>query len=184
MHREVSAQDEITQLGLNYRLMTPYTSFVAVEQRVTNEGGVPRRVEVPVEIPDGVSYEGIFGPAGERQAMNVSAQAMPMTFVHQELRSDLVFRRKVEGDAAEHKAQMIIADEAVKLHPALLKARGKVSVQVAVTVRSPELIARLKALGLEVTKLPDGSNLIVGKIEAAQLSKLAAMAEVTYIKPL
>lgn len=52
---------EITQLGLSYGLMTQFTSFVAVEERVVTTGGQPHRVEVPVEMPDGVSYEGVFG---------------------------------------------------------------------------------------------------------------------------
>lgn len=54
-------KQEITQLGLNYRLMTQFTSFVAVEERVVTTGGQPHRVEVPVEMPEGVSYEGVFG---------------------------------------------------------------------------------------------------------------------------
>jgi Ca-activated chloride channel family protein len=47
-------EKEITQLGLNYRLMTQFTSFVAVEEKVTNVGGQPRTVQVPVELPEGV----------------------------------------------------------------------------------------------------------------------------------
>lgn len=58
-------QQTITQLGLEYRLMTQFTSFVAVEERIVNEGGVQRRVEVPVEMPSGVSYEGVFGRADQ-----------------------------------------------------------------------------------------------------------------------
>ena len=54
-------QKEITQLGLSYKLMTQFTSFVAVEERVVTTNGKPQRVEVPVEMPEGVSYEGIFG---------------------------------------------------------------------------------------------------------------------------
>jgi Ca-activated chloride channel family protein len=54
-------QNEITQLGLSYGLMTQFTSFVAVEERVVTTDGKPQRVEVPVEMPEGVSYEGIFG---------------------------------------------------------------------------------------------------------------------------
>jgi Ca-activated chloride channel family protein len=54
-------QKQITQIGLDYRLMTQFTSFVAVEERVVTKDGVPQRVEVPVEMPEGVSYEGIFG---------------------------------------------------------------------------------------------------------------------------
>lgn len=60
-------KDEITNLGLNYRLMTQYTSFVAVEEKVVNKNGAPTRIEVPVELPHGVSYEGIFGDAREAQ---------------------------------------------------------------------------------------------------------------------
>lgn len=54
-------QKEIAQLGISYRLMTQFTSFVAVEERVVTQAGQPVRVEVPVEMPDGVSYEGVFG---------------------------------------------------------------------------------------------------------------------------
>ncbi|MDQ3800359.1 MAG: TonB family protein [Acidobacteriota bacterium] len=54
-------RDAITNLGLEYRLMTRFTSFVAVEERVVTDGGQPRRIEVPVEMPDGVSREGVFG---------------------------------------------------------------------------------------------------------------------------
>jgi Ca-activated chloride channel family protein len=54
-------QKEITQLGLDYRLMTQFTSFVAFEERVVTKDGQPQRVEVPVEMPEGVSYEGVFG---------------------------------------------------------------------------------------------------------------------------
>ena len=51
---------DITKLGLEFGLMTQYTSFVAVEEKVVTEGGKPKTIEVPVEMPDGVSYEGIF----------------------------------------------------------------------------------------------------------------------------
>ncbi|HYO91570.1 MAG TPA: VWA domain-containing protein, partial [Pyrinomonadaceae bacterium] len=58
-------QETITQLGLEYRLMTQFTSFVAVEEMTITDGGVPRRVDVPVEIPEGVSSEGVFGAEDE-----------------------------------------------------------------------------------------------------------------------
>jgi Ca-activated chloride channel family protein len=61
-------QKEITQLGLSYKLMTQFTSFVAVEERVVTTNGKPTRVEVPVEMPEGVSYEGIFGNEGDKLA--------------------------------------------------------------------------------------------------------------------
>lgn len=54
-------KQQIIGIALDYRLMSQYTSFVAVEQRVVNVGGKQRTVDVPVEMPDGVSYRGIFG---------------------------------------------------------------------------------------------------------------------------
>jgi len=55
--------EQVTDLAIQYKLMSKYTSFVAVEEQVRNEGGKLKKVLVPVEIPDGVSYEGIFGEA-------------------------------------------------------------------------------------------------------------------------
>jgi len=65
---KLEVKEAIVQTALDYRLMSQYTSFVAVEERVVNVGGKQRRVDVPVEMPEGVSYEGIFGAkdAGER----------------------------------------------------------------------------------------------------------------------
>jgi TonB family protein len=65
-------REAITQLGLEYRLMTQFTSFVAVEETTVTDGGQPRRIDVPVELPEGVSREGIFG-SGEairRESIN------------------------------------------------------------------------------------------------------------------
>jgi Ca-activated chloride channel family protein len=66
MHTAESPQvvEDITQVALDHRLMSQYTSFVAVEHRVIEEGeagGPPRTVPVPVELPEGVSAERIFG---------------------------------------------------------------------------------------------------------------------------
>jgi Ca-activated chloride channel homolog len=71
--------EEITKLGLEYRLMTPFTSFVAVEEKVVTEGGAPRRVEVPVEMPEGMRYDGIFGSTAEQVQVMASAPMMRMS---------------------------------------------------------------------------------------------------------
>jgi len=54
-------KETITQLGLEYRLMTQFTSFVAVEEMIVTDGGQPRRIDVPIEVPEGVSRQGVFG---------------------------------------------------------------------------------------------------------------------------
>jgi len=61
-----AVQKEITQIGIDYRLMTQFTSFVAVEEQVVTQNGKPQRVEVPVEMPEGVSREMVFGEAQDR----------------------------------------------------------------------------------------------------------------------
>jgi Ca-activated chloride channel family protein len=52
---------QITSIGTEFRLMTQYTSFVAVEELTITKGGQAIKVAVPVEMPQGVSYEGVFG---------------------------------------------------------------------------------------------------------------------------
>jgi len=63
---------EITKLGLDYRLMTAYTSFVAVEETTVTRNGKPVKVQVPVEMPEGVSHEGALGVAAESMALQIS----------------------------------------------------------------------------------------------------------------
>jgi Ca-activated chloride channel family protein len=53
--------EEVTQVGLTFRLMTQWTSFVAVEENVVNPAGQPQTVVQPVELPEGVSHKGVFG---------------------------------------------------------------------------------------------------------------------------
>ena len=59
-----SLKNEITALGVEFKLMTQFTSFVAVEEMTVTKGGKPIKIAVPVEMPDGVSYEGVFGERG------------------------------------------------------------------------------------------------------------------------
>lgn len=52
----------ITTTALQYGLMSKYTSFVAVEEVArTQPGGDSVREVVPVELPEGTSYAGVFG---------------------------------------------------------------------------------------------------------------------------
>ena len=54
-------KQNIIQLGLDYRLMTQFTSFVAVEEMVVTDGGQPRRIDVPIEVPEGVNRQTAYG---------------------------------------------------------------------------------------------------------------------------
>jgi len=57
-------KENVIALGVRYRLMTPYTSFVAVDDKSYTGTDAPDEVSVPVETPAGVSYEGAVGGDG------------------------------------------------------------------------------------------------------------------------
>ncbi|MGH2625895.1 MAG: hypothetical protein ACRDHY_04505, partial [Anaerolineales bacterium] len=60
---EPAAIEQITALGLRHRLMTQWTSLVAVDSEISNMTGSSVGVSVPVEMPEDVSYEDVFGNA-------------------------------------------------------------------------------------------------------------------------
>jgi Ca-activated chloride channel family protein len=59
---------QVIDLSLAYRVMSQYTAFVAVEEKIVNRDGQQVTVQVPVPMPEGVSYEGVFGPLAEADA--------------------------------------------------------------------------------------------------------------------
>lgn len=68
--------EEITNIALAHRLMTQYTSFVAVDendmQPIDQEVKAPRQVVVPVLLPEGTDFNGFYNT---RQA-SVAASSM------------------------------------------------------------------------------------------------------------
>ena len=47
--------------AIKYRLVTQFTSLVAIEERIVNEGGQQKTVPVPTELPEGMKMEKVFG---------------------------------------------------------------------------------------------------------------------------
>jgi hypothetical protein len=60
-------QKKITDLAVEFRLVSQFTAFVAVDESRVVGNGQPLRVMQPVEVPAGTSYERVFGelPVGE-----------------------------------------------------------------------------------------------------------------------
>ncbi len=54
-------KDEVTQLGLDYSMMTPYTSFIAVIDTIRNPEGKSADVDQPNPLPLGVSNLAVGG---------------------------------------------------------------------------------------------------------------------------
>jgi Ca-activated chloride channel family protein len=80
-------KETITQLGLEYRLMTQFTSFVAVEEMVVTDGGQPRRIDVPIELPEGMSREGVLNTEDATLGSNINIAQL----------SNLPTQRTVQG---------------------------------------------------------------------------------------
>lgn len=83
-YEKKSKVEAVTETALTYQLLSQYTAFVAVSEEVRVEPGGQRvSVEVPVEMPEGVSYEGIFGGVPDqlqrrRGGLSMSRLSAPM----------------------------------------------------------------------------------------------------------
>jgi Ca-activated chloride channel family protein len=247
-------KESITNLGLEYRLMTQFTSFVAVEEMIVTDGGTPRRIDVPVEVPEGVSREGVFGerifsgkevlhnramiaPAANLSSFSVS-EAVTVTGSGSKAKPGGTGAgrrgnvgggdRKASGASvgaaspnspAPLQMTVAVSDEAIrvaklspeeekrqrllaKLHPSVLAVverlktkatpgadevkfiRGeKAEVQIWLTDKSPEALAKLKELGFEVILDPKSAKLVIGRLPIENLEKLAELKYVRYVAP-
>lgn len=71
---EVELQDRVTRLGLDYALVTQWTSFVAVSRRIVNERpGQARDSNVPLPMPEGVTASAY----GEESPMSFGGSSAP-----------------------------------------------------------------------------------------------------------
>jgi Ca-activated chloride channel family protein len=260
-------KETITQIGLEYRLMTQFTSFVAVEEMIVTDGGQPRRIDVPVEVPEGMNRAAVFG--GEFGAAdkilpvngrNFSSSAMLNGGTsNAQTRSGTTTsrsksRRTVSagsgsgigtgagggggravngngGNAASSpppNAAMTVTVTAAsteldaayvmpkpspeelrreqlrtKIHPSILavierlkkkdtnpsaeEARfirnGKAELQIWLTDKSDEALAKLKELGFEVVLDPKTSKLVIGRLPIEKLEALADLKFVRYVAP-
>jgi len=59
--RAAELKKAITDLAVEYRLASQFTSFVAVDESEVRSGGKPMRINQPVPMPQDVRYEGVFG---------------------------------------------------------------------------------------------------------------------------
>jgi Ca-activated chloride channel family protein len=54
--------ETVTDTALTYQLLSQYTAFIAISDEVrVNPNDRSVSVQVPVEMPEGISYQGIFG---------------------------------------------------------------------------------------------------------------------------
>jgi len=175
-------QEQIVQLGLNYRLMTQFTSMVAVEEKAVTEGGEPLRMEVPVEMPEGVSYEGF----GDRSVLGRAALPYPSAMVTGAIAKPMMLASPALVRTPSTKLHPWIAtliQHGASGHEAQFVHEGKAAVQVYLSDTSPQTLAELRALGFQVTYLPKTGSIVAGRIATEKLEALAQLSTVRYIAP-
>jgi Ca-activated chloride channel family protein len=212
-------KETITQLGIEYRLMTQFTSFVAVEEMIVTDGGQPRRIDVPVEVPAGVdrrmvsadvetsraytfglSSAGLSNRASAPPAKAVSGAGAggrvgvgrriapkPVSaanapddspeFVGGEVRQKLHASLFAVVERLKNKQTLPTADEAKFVR------NGKAEVQIWLTDKSAETLAKLKELGVEVVLDAKNSNIIIGRLPIDELETLSTLKVVRYVAP-
>ncbi len=198
-------REKITELGVAYRLMTQFTSFVAVEELTVTVGGKPVVVDVPVEMPDGVSYEGVFG--GERKAGERTRQSLSLGYMTQT--ATPTGGARGGRPAAPPPAELLGRDESEtalgewvsledpgwqnKLDPPLRKLAegtaavvegridgvsvndGRVEVMLQLTVNVSEALSKIEAIGFRRSAESAASSRIV--IGSIEVAKLKELAE-------
>jgi Ca-activated chloride channel family protein len=180
-------ESRVTELGLNFRILTPWTSFVAVEEKVVNQGGEQKTVMQPVELPEGVDYQGVFGAAGEAEPAPVAAMAAPTrSAMAPGIQHYLAARPRVAKDVAQESREA--ADDSRAEQPAPPKNCRYDALRVSGGLRYPAVERALRAawsqlcrdlgalpakpvrLQLELTLDADGSVFRVHTEEAGLLT--------------
>jgi Ca-activated chloride channel family protein len=237
-------KETITQLGLEYRLMTQFTSFVAVEEMIVTEGGQPRRIDVPVDAPEGTAVQSgddnkAFGFSAGKNGAFMAQRTVQALYSAKPTVARSGLRSKSSAGMASKGASgagnggsappsptpvraMVVAEmdkeEAVdvrspaeekrvllesRFHPVLLEVidrlkikdskpgadearfvnAGKAEIQIWLTDKSDETLAKLKELGFEVVLDPKSSKMVIGRLAIEKLDALTELKFIRYVAP-
>jgi len=193
-------REQIVTVALEHRIMTQFTSFVAVEDRIVNEGGQQTTVTVPVEMPEGVRYEGIFGTGAEAEAAPARARGLsgrtfalmgggggvfhfdgPMAAPGKERRLVAPPAEPLSTLARQRLApelQAVIEGNS-PIDPRVELVNAEVKIKVAVQDMNAELLEALQKAGLRIDQIFDRA--VIGRIAVEKLATLAELEGVERI---
>ncbi|MFH1120864.1 MAG: TonB family protein [Bacteroidota bacterium] len=144
-NQQEGIKQKVLQLGLQYNLLTAYTSFIAIDSEVRNENGTFTTVREPLPLPQGVSnYAGGVG----------YATMAPGLIGGDRKCSGLVMK---EVELADSEDEVPLITETVPAFPGGEKALKRF---INANLRMPEDAANNRISGkvvLEFTVNPDGS---------------------------
>jgi Ca-activated chloride channel family protein len=194
---------EVTQLGLKYNLLTNYTSFVAIDQKVRNVGGKQEVVEQALPMPQGVSDYAVgggatMGFAGKSRGMG----AMPVASARQSVSADRlealpeppppptgtvkVGKVEIRGGVTEKSVKQTIEKQLAELVSAYSSElssqprwRGKMVVEF--TVGADGLVRDVKVVLNELTPdLEQAVSRFLAKLKITNASGSDATVKVTF----
>ncbi len=244
-------EETITNLGLEFRLMTQFTSFVAVEERVVNQNGKPVTVEVPVAVPEGVDpvrsgaisevvdvsggggggggllasstqvsvvtrsgnakraarkrsgsgtgsgtgsgsgvgYGRVGAPAPSPTPSVLMNRDMAYIITKEDPNKPLTPEQAREQKLKDKLHSWVYAvverlqknDSAATPNEAKFVRDGKADIQVVLTAKTPEAIAKVKALGFELAS--EKGTILTGRVAIEKLAPLAELDEVKLVLP-
>jgi hypothetical protein len=201
-------RQEITATGVTYRLMTPFTSFVAVEEMTVTVAGQPTTIAVPVDIPDGVSYTGIFGRAtaadhpsapwslrstsAAPSASRTKLYAQPMVVHERAGSADATVRQEADPNRRDKLAEVLrgLEQKVMQEGTAGTLTVGQLrvinyTIDVIIYLRDTS-VATLQALR-QLGFMPSGESkvirLVIGAIDVRRLPELAQLESVIRIIP-
>jgi Ca-activated chloride channel family protein len=193
---------EVTQLGLKYNLLTRYTSFIAVDQKVRNVGGKQEVVEQALPLPQGVSDYAVgggaaTGMAGQGYGMNKSVMRSMAPVAADELEAApkppppptgtvKVGKVEIQGSVTERAVKQPIEkqlSELVSAYSSELSSqpglRGKMVVEF--TVGADGLVRDVKVVLNELTpNLEQAVIQFLAKLKIANASGSDATVKVTF----
>ena len=178
----------ITKLALDYRIMSEYTSFVAVDRDLSNPTKASTTVRVPVEMPDGVTMGGNYSLAAPALSSNKVRRRIPMSGGSGGFGGGLYrggagggpgapggsVGLSQDGRIVEATSGIKSGDRFVPVDKELLEAKGEVDVRVYVSGVTKERLDLLRKAGLKVGS-HDGATLVFGTATADVIRALAKL---------
>jgi Ca-activated chloride channel family protein len=170
-HKGVAAvESEITALALKYRLLSRYTSFVAVEFKETPglPGEPPLRVEVPQTLPEGVQASGVFLlPDGDGDGVVDESDACPQ-------------RPAATSDGCPERSRVVLSSSTLTILDRIYFEPGKAKVNASAAALL-DAIAQVLKEHPEITRLRIDGHASGGEAKALALSKRRAEAVVSQL---
>lgn len=179
----------VVDVALEFGIMSQYTSFVAVESRVVNIGGKQRTVRVPVEMADGVSYEGIFGKPTSQVSLGLTVTGGGGGFGGGGFAAGGLRRgppTKAEADMESRRnlteKELRELNVRTKIAKNLREAKGRVEIQIWLAGTDQETLDKLAKAGAKIEVVDKGLKVVFGSVDAGKLEELAQIEQVQRIE--